>query len=110
MTSLLKHGIQEFDKPLCYAADLRQNTYKTNHTHTLSKHRAFSAPILLPLTDGVKLPQLANSYPPSAQFLNKALRLRLSILHKFPHPLIGCTSKREAKSNLRDKNNDVVLV
>ena len=61
MTSLLKHGIQEFDKPLCYAADLQQNTYKTNQPHTLSKQRAFSAPILLPLTDGVKLPQLANS-------------------------------------------------
>ena len=61
MTSLFNYIFQEFDKPLCYAADLQQNTYKTNQPHTLSKHRAFSAPILLPLTDGVKLPQLANS-------------------------------------------------
>ena len=38
MTSLLKHGIQEFDKPLCYAADLRRGVQQEVHKEQICQY------------------------------------------------------------------------
>ena len=37
-TSLLKYGIQEFDKPLCYAVDLRRSVQQTVHKEQICKY------------------------------------------------------------------------
>ena len=38
MTSFFSYGIQEFDKPLCYVADLRRSVQQTVHKEQICQY------------------------------------------------------------------------